>query len=194
FDTLGYYNAAGNNYSISNLIFYLSAFEFENTTGQIYKFNDVYLVDVKNKNNLNLSFTDLPAGTYKRVTFLIGLDSLHNLSNALPNTIENNNMAWPPAMGGGYHFIKLEGKFMDQNQMFGMAIHLGRNQNCVVINITQNISLKPEMNRINLSMNINEWFKNPHIYDLNIDGNFTMSDSAAMAKIKQNGSDVFTIN
>lgn len=40
-------------------------------------------------------------------------------------------------------------------------------------------------------MNLNEWFRNPFIYDFNIDGNYSMGSSAAMAKLKANGVDIF---
>jgi hypothetical protein len=41
-------------------------------------------------------------------------------------------------------------------------------------------------------MNVAEWFKNPAIYDFNADGNYSMNSMAAMLKLKNNGTDVFT--
>lgn len=194
FDTIKYTNAAGNNYSVTNLQCYLSAFEFENSAGVVYKYTDVIYVDAKNDTNKSFSFPTLPLGNYVRLNFLIGLDSIHNTENALPITVENDNMTWPSIMGGGYHFLKLEGNFMDLSQTYGYAMHLGRNENCVAVSITKNFTLSQESNILKLNMNINEWFQNPHIYDFNVDGNYTMSNSAAMTKLSQNGADVFILN
>lgn len=193
FDNLSYFNSAGNNYSVTNLQFYLSSFEFENANGNLHQFDDVIYVDGKLNPGQVISFPKLPAGNYKRMKFLIGLDSLHNKENALPNTIENNNMVWPVPMGGGYHFLKLEGNFIDSGQTYGFAMHLGRTENSVPVNLVKNFSISSSTPRFNLQMNINEWFKNPHIYNFNTDGNYSMGDSAAMTKLKQNGSDVFSI-
>jgi hypothetical protein len=194
FDTLKYYNAAGNNYSVSGLTFYLSTFEFENAAGTVYRYSDVYLVDAKTKSNVSFSFADLPAGNYKRMKFLIGLDSLHNLDGALPNTVENANMVWPTYMGGGYHFMKLEGNFRDQGQTYGYAMHMGHNWTCVTVNLVKDFTLSAESAQVGLTMNINEWFQNPQVYDFNVDGNYSMTDSLAMTKLSQNGVDVFTLN
>ncbi len=40
-------------------------------------------------------------------------------------------------------------------------------------------------------MNINEWYKNPEIYDFNTDGGYSMGNMMAMMKIAGNGADVF---
>ena len=42
-----------------------------------------------------------------------------------------------------------------------------------------------------MTMNVNEWFKNPNIYNFNTDGVFTMGDTILMKKLLQNGADVF---
>ena len=113
FDDIIYTNAAGNNLSITRLQFYLSNFEVENSTGVLYNFDDVIYVDAQNSTNTSFTLTDIPFGNYKRINFLIGLDSIHNMENALPHTVENDNMVWPAPMGGGYHFLKMEGNFLD---------------------------------------------------------------------------------
>jgi len=42
-------------------------------------------------------------------------------------------------------------------------------------------------------MNMNEWFKNPAVYDFNMDGNYSMSSMMAMEKLMMNGADVLKI-
>lgn len=194
FDTIAYTNAAGNKYSVSRLQFYLSAFEFENTDGTLSKFDTVCYVDAGVSSSKSFALSNLPAGNYKRMKFLIGLDSLHNVENGLPNTLDNYNMVWPAPMGGGYHFMKMEGTFLVDTIAYGFAMHVGKNQNKVTINIVKNFSIGATASTLNLKMNLNEWFTNPSNYDFNIDGNYSMADSAAMAKLTKNGTDVFTLN
>ncbi len=135
----------------------------------------------------------IPVGIYSSVTFYIGLDSLTNKTGILPNSLENINMAWPDMMGGGYHFMKMEGHFLDStNTINGYAMHLGKNPNLVTININKQINLKINQEK-KLIMNINEWYKHPLIYDFNVDGNYSMSVMSAMMKLSKNGKDVFTI-
>ena len=44
-----------------------------------------------------------------------------------------------------------------------------------------------------LFFDVNEVFKNPYQYNFNIDNNYTMTDSLAMLRIKQNITDAFKI-
>jgi hypothetical protein len=194
FDDIIYTNAAGNDLSITRLQFYLSNFELESSTGVLYNFDDVIYVDAKNSTNTSFALTNIPIGNYKRIKFLIGLDSIHNMENALPHTVENDNMVWPAPMGGGYHFLKMEGNFLDQSVPYGYAMHLGMNNNYVIINLIEDFEISSTSNKLNLEMNASEWFKNPFVYDFNVDGNYSMGDSTAMTKLLQNGSNVFTIN
>ena len=68
------------------------------------------------------------------------------------------------------------------------------NNNYVIINLINDFEISSSSNTINLEMNISEWFKNPYVYDFNVDGNYSMSDSTALIKLLQNGYDVFTMN
>ncbi len=192
FNSIKYVNAAANNYSVSKLHFYISAFEFENTDGSKFTFDSIFYVDAAIQTP-SFALEGLPVGNYKSLRFLIGLDSLHNISHALPNTIDNENMSWPDMMGGGYHFMKLEGNFMDGGNPTGYAMHLGNNVHVVQVNIQKDFKVSDGSAALNLEMNINEWFSNPHNYNFNIDGNYSMSDSVAMSKLALNGSDVFNI-
>lgn len=103
-------------------------------------------------------------------------------------------MAWPTAMGGGYHFIKIEGHYLDTSSTIqGFAIHLGKNNNLVNVAINQVLNQQNSLHNYSLIFNINEVFSNPYLYNLNIDNNYTMSDSVAMFKIKSNMKDAFSI-
>jgi hypothetical protein len=192
YDSLRYFNEAGNNYSISKLQFYLSGFKFIKDDGSDFVTNNVFYVDIRVAGTNTLTFKNFPAGNYTGMEFYVGLDSTHNLTNALPNTIENVNMAWPEPMGGGYHFMKLEGHFVSGASTFGYAMHIGLNPYLVEAGANKAFTVTKDINNnVSLNMNINEWYKNPFIYDFDIDGNYSMGNMQAMTKLAANGKDVF---
>ena len=193
-DSLNNTNAAGNIYSVQNINFYISGITLKRNDGFIYKSNRVFYIDPRISIKSSLHLDSIPKGDYISLAFLIGLDSLRNVDFGLGATIDNLNMAWPTAMGGGYHFIKIEGHYLDtSNAVQGFAIHLGKNNNLVNVLINQSFNQQNSMHDYSFIFNINEVFKTPYLYDLNVDNNYTMSDSLAMLKIKSNMKDAFSI-
>ena len=171
---------------------YVSKINLVNTDGVPYSINQAFYLDAKDSNFSSIILTGIPIGNYKDVSFIIGLDSSMNKTYYLPATVENNNMEWPTAMGGGYHFMKLEGSFVDSTGTWGYNMHLGTTGNAVsitLLNKTFSISSTPA--NIQLKMNVSEWFKNPSIYNFNTDGVYSMGNATAMQKLKNNGWDVF---
>jgi hypothetical protein len=190
-DTVNYTCAAGYKMSFTRLQYYLSGIRFYKSDGGIISLADVHYVSFKDSATNSFTCT-LPKGDYAAVSFNIGLDSAINKTGFLPSTNENLNMEWPDMMGGGYHFLKLEGYYIDATGRFGYAVHLGKNKNLVSIPALLKIfTISNNTNSISLDMNIAEWLKNPVVYDFDKDGNFTMNNDAAMAKIATNGTDVF---
>jgi hypothetical protein len=191
-DTIRYTNAAGYKMSISRLQYFLSDFVFIKSDGSPYPVNQVYYLDAKDPNFSSITFTGIPNGNYKGMSFIIGLDTATNKSDYLPATAENTNMFWPTTMGGGYHFMKLEGNFIDSTGTWGYNMHIGSNGNIVNISLpNKSFSINNNTSTIQLKMNVSEWFKNPSIYDFDIDGVYSMGNAPAMLKLKNNGVDVF---
>jgi len=191
-DTLKYKNAAGYKMSVSRLQYYVSNFVFIKSDGSSFPISGVYYLDAKDVNFSSILFKGIPNGNYKGLSFLIGLDSTKNMTYYLPATPENNNMEWPTTMGGGYHFMKLEGDFIDSTGTWGYNMHLGSNGYTVGISLNNKpFSINGDVLSIQLKMNVSEWLKNPSNYDFDIDGVFSMGNASAMLKLKNNGNDVF---
>ena len=195
FDSIRFVNASGNHYSVNRLEYYLSGFTFTKSEGGSFVSPSVCYMNATEPATSDILINAVPQGNYAGLSFYIGLDPEKNKTNFLPNTLDNINMAWPDAMGGGYHFMKMEGYFLDstgKNQN-GFAMHLGKNENLVKVEIIHPFILTDQTINFGLKMNLNEWFKNPVLYDLNKDGNYSMGNVAAMTKLSQNGKDVFTL-
>ncbi|OYU96424.1 MAG: hypothetical protein CFE21_08490 [Bacteroidetes bacterium B1(2017)] len=195
FDSMCYVNAGGNKYSVTKLNYYLNGFVLTTKNGDKVYLNGYTYIDGRNPNN-QISIGGFSPGTFTNLSFYIGLDPQHNVSGALENSLNNINMAWPEVIGGGYHFLKMEGYYLDSiHAKQGFTMHLGTNEMLVKhVSLPLTITLADNgSSTINLSMNLNEWFKNPHTWDFNKDGNYTMAIPELMTLLKNNGTDVFTI-
>jgi len=193
FDSIMYSNDAGELYAVSRLEYYVSNITFHRPYGDIHKTNKIFYLEATTPSANSILLDSIPTGRYSYITFNVGLDANHNVSYSLPNTAENINMAWPAMMGGGYHFLKLEGHYLIDSSNFGYAMHLGGNASLVSCKINEECIVNYYDPKLGFKMNINEWFRTPHIYSFNTDGNYSMGDSLLMTKIKSNGFDAFSL-
>lgn len=191
FNQYNYTNTAGNNYSVTTLKYYISSFTFHRIDNTEFKSDAVFYVDAASSKVFNINY--IPVGNYNRISFVIGLIPEQNITGSLPSTTGKNNMAWPDMMGGGYHFMKFEGYFINNSSVqSSYAIHLGTNSSLVNIELNSDLNFSEENENINLSMNLNEWFANPNTFDLN-NISHTMNNANGRALIVTNGADVFAI-
>jgi len=192
-DTMRYLNNAGDFYSVTRLEYYISDIVLHNANGDDYKSEQIQYVNAFTQATNQLFLDAVPNGTYTSFSCKIGLTAAKNLSNTLPNTSENVNMAWPDMMGGGYHFLKLEGHIATAAGDMGYAMHLGTDVGLVNCSVNKDIVISREIPNYLLTMNINEWYRSPNLYSIYFDGNHTMSSPALMTKIAANGYNIFTI-
>lgn len=203
FNTIKYTNANGEELSISKLRYLISKITFQQSNGQTIILDGYNLVDVTNNTNLSyLPITTIPTGAYNNVSFTFGFDNDDNYNE---NYIDLNSVSWnvPELLGGGYHYMQLEGKFIDNTTTeTGYAYHTiravdnsGTTQtfqdtffevNLGEVIITNNVTF-------NIEMNIAEWFKNPNIWDLNVLNNMLMPNFNAQILIHENGQNVFSL-
>lgn len=194
-DSVEYVNAAGNHYTVSRLEYYVSGFIFKSADGHSHAATGAFYVSAADPAAGEIELGSVPPGDYTSLTLLVGLDSKTNITGGLTNTKENIDMAWPDHMGGGYHFLKLEGHYKDPSMMdTGYAMHLGGNESLVTVTIEKAFTIAAESPSLALAMDLNEWFDHPNVFNFDTDGNYTMHDDVAKQKLKENGADVFTMD
>jgi len=193
YNNIQYVNDAGNQYSVTQLRFYISQIALVTDSDTKVMLQDYLFVDAFNSPTLKVNLDSIPKGTYKALSFNIGLDSAQNVTGGLPATADNLSMEWPVMMGGGYHFMMLEGLFVDSATTPGYAMHLGTNMTLCPVYLLSAITVSTADLNINLAMNINEWYRDPYMYDFNVDGNYIMGNMMSMGKISANGYNVFSI-
>jgi len=216
-DIMKYVNAAGNPYEINQVMYFISDVTLHKSDGtkkMISDWTDNHYVDIDIPSTLTWDvYDDIAAGAYDSITFIFGFTAEKNKSFMFVNPPEVN-MMWPDILGGGYHYMMINGSWKDnENVIKSYAFHMGIGQlyksNAYdkidsIYAFVQNyfpVSLptsaftieKDKTRNIELIMNIESWFKTPHIYDHNYWGGAIMQNQAAMQMAKENGFDVFKI-
>ncbi len=209
-DTQKYTNAAGNPYEINEVKYFISELTLHNTDGTSFVINDmkeINYIDIDIASTLTWNVYDaIPAGSYSSISFRFGIESSKNQSFMFVNAPEVN-MMWPDFLGGGYHYMMINGKWKNtamQLSPFNCHLGIGRvisgsdttyTDNSFIANLPSSAFTvsKDQTKEIQLVMNIESWFSSPNIYNHNTYGGDIMENQAAMHLIAQNGSDVFTV-
>ncbi|MEZ5195170.1 MAG: MbnP family protein [Bacteroidales bacterium] len=214
FDTLLYVNSAGNSYLINEIQYFISdvTLYYEDGTSRMIKdWEDSHYVDTDLPYSHTWEVYDkIPVGEYDSISFTFGFKPEKNISFMFVNPPENN-MFWPEYMGGGYHYMKLNGKWVTDHQTqqttpFDFHLGIGQvynSQDSIIgfIHNNFNVSLphsnfsikKGETSEISIIMNVENWFDKPHVYDHDVWGGYIMQNQEAMQRVKENGWNVFTM-
>lgn len=215
-DTLCYINEAGNQYEINEVKYFISDVYLKQNGGKSVHIDDetaIHYTDIDIPSTLTWNvFDTIPEGVYDSISFIFGLNEQRNISFAFVNPPEVN-MFWPDILGGGYHYMMINGKWKnEQGTTTPFDFHLGIGQlyagtTTSVDSITGYVpkyfevtlplsALKVETNStrtIKFVMNINSWFSTPHTWDFNSWGGYIMQNQEAMQAVKENGFDVFKL-
>jgi hypothetical protein len=216
-DTLKYVNEAGNHYLVSEVQYFISKFTLYFDNGGSYTVKDDMGIHYTDTDIPETKYWDIPdeipSGHVDSIVFVFGLDEADNKSNIFPNPPESN-MFWPDQLGGGYHYMKLNGKYLDNSgELAPFNFHLGIGQiydtTGHVTGFVQNyfkvsfplvkmsslfVDVKPDRTtNLILTMNIDSWFNTPNTWDFNTMGIMMMQDQEAMHAACENGRDVFTL-
>ncbi len=208
-----YVNEAGNPYELNELMYFVSRVKLYHSDGTILELNPGLPFHYVNPDmQYTLSWeneADIPVGNYDSLTFTFGFSDADNISNRFVNAPESN-MAWPEVLGGGYHYMMLNGFYLDSlGERKTNNFHLGKGQiydgNQQVVSFVDNSfrvnptggQFKVTENKLTtatITMNIESWFKTPVVYDFNYFGGAIMQKQAAMGAACRNGKDAFSIN
>lgn len=102
-----YTNAFGEVYTITKFKYYVSNIGFSNGQNKIGESDSYHLVDVANEASQTIN-VKMPVGNYQSLHFVLGVDSLHNVSGAQTGALDPlNDMFW--TWNSGYVMAKLEG-------------------------------------------------------------------------------------
>ncbi len=214
FDSLIYINEAGNKYQVDEIMYFITDLEFVRDDSKVFTLSydkSVHYIDIDVPESLNWKIEDnIPIGKYDSLRFVFGLDENRNKTFAFLNPPESS-MFWPDVLGGGYHYLKLNGKWENlENNIVPFNFHLGigqfysgdefiidsitdfvHNHFTVSVPLSNFVVEKDKQTDLNLEMQLENWFRNPHIWDHNYWGGSIMQNQAAIRQACENGHDVF---
>lgn len=215
-DSLCYVNEAGNHFLITEIQWFLSNIQLLDQDGKWHTLKQLDAMDHGVKETEHIFYIDtdipeshtlrgqkIPIGHYSLLRFTFGLDENDNQTGIFNDSPESE-MFWPYMLGGGYHYMKLNGKFVDaEGRLKPLAIHLGigQNEDCTefyqnyfIVEFLIDFDVKANAeNHIDLTMVIDNWFRYANTIDFNVYGSSIMQNQAAQQALKENGQDVFVI-
>ena len=214
FDTLIYTNEAGNRYLVNEIQYFISYVTLYNNNGSVIiadQWEPIHYVDTDFPETWNWTIGDsFPAGEYDSLSFTFGIPDEKNISFMYVNPPERD-MFWPEYLGGGYHSMKLNGKWVEAGQTTQTTpfdFHIGRGQiyqsypdsiigfvpNDFKVTLFQSgfTLIDGVINGFSLNMDVGEWFKEPHVFDFDEWGGYIMQNQDAMQTAKENGGNVFS--
>ncbi len=189
-DTMIYTNIAGNHYLITEVQYFISDVTLHHADGSAFlidDWKDIHYVDNDIPSTMTWDvFDEIPTGFYDSISFMFGIRQAKNISLMFVNPPERD-MFWPEMLGGGYHYMKLNGKWlnegMTQNRPFEFHLGIGQIYSGDTINVNDitgfvhnsfRVTLPNSFfqmaagNTLNMTiiMNIGQWFTDPYDIDL----------------------------
>lgn len=215
FDTLIYTNFAGNPYLVNEIQYFISDVRLYSDNGKVKLIDDwkaIHYIDTDIiATQTWVVYDAITPGNYDSVSFTFGISPERNQSFMFVNPPEKD-MFWPEYLGGGYHYLKLNGKWLpgDQsNQTTPFDFHMGIGQvyhsypDSIIGFVHNNFDVslpgsgfsvdEGELKSLKITMHIDQWFVDPHVYDHDVFGGYIMQNQEAMQIVKENGSNVFTL-
>lgn len=188
---------SGQTYNILNLYYLITDIRLTNENGSVLKnLSDIHFVSSDDDNTNYLFIPEiLSCGEYSNIEFVFGINSEKNINNAYINENFHNQMFWPDFMGGGYHYMKLEGKFDNETSFY--ATHTG-GLDGTDYSITKSFPINiistenGSTHNIRISTDVNNWYSNPNNITINSDG--IMGNAELQQKLQENGdNNVFNV-
>jgi len=200
-DTRWYLTENNDSVKFSVFNYYLSNFIFVNENGKEYKQPESYYLVKENKQeSKSFKATGIPAGKYKQLRLLIGVDSARNVSGAQTGALDPvNNMFWD--WNTGYIMLMIEGRSPQSEMVEDMiAFHFGgfKQKNSAIREVTLNF---PEplvvtdggSSSVIIETDILQCFKTPNLIDIKSLTAFLNIGGGLNAKMADNYIDMMTV-
>jgi len=197
-----YKNEHGDSFTVSKFNYYISNVVLNGSDGtaDYTEANSYHLIEHSaTPSEMAFIMNGVPAGKYKSVTFMIGVDSLHNVSGAQDGALDpakGNFWSW----NTGYIMLKFEGNSPKAPTTGGMLMfHCGgfSGENNVLKTLTLALPNEVEVTKsitphIHLQADVLSLFKSPNVIDFSTLTTIHMPGANAK-KLSDNYANMFTI-
>ena len=143
-DSTRYLNKLGQDFKVTKFKYYIGNIVLKQKSGVEFKSDSYFLIDEDIPSSKQIQIENIPAGDYVSLTFIVGIDSLHNCSGAQSGALDPTNaMFW--AWNTGYIFLKFDGASSFSKSPVGLLeYHIGgyRQPNNCIRKVQLNIEKK----------------------------------------------------
>jgi hypothetical protein len=164
-----YVNLNNDTFKVDKFHYYISNVKLTKSDNSVYSVPESYfLINYGSLDNNFFNLAGIPSGTYKSISYIIGVDSTKNVSGAQERDLSpSKGMFWN--WFTGYIMLKLEGTSPQAGSMDkSIVYHIGgfAQPNSaireVTISFTKDLVISSSKNpHLKLVTNVNELFKNP---------------------------------
>ena len=189
-----YTNAVGNEYGVTRLEYIVSDIALETAGGKRVELAEFHYRNAFVSTTRSIA-AKVPGGKYAALRFTFGISGAKNQTGALPSVDHFNNMAWPTPMGGGYHYMRLEGLFRTADGEGAFLTHTGPTDGedfSFAVSLPLSLTVSGDEWAIVVLMDLNEWYDAPSRYDFNGRGGI-MGNADAQLTLQENGTTVFSL-
>lgn len=183
--------------SIAKIRYLISDLSLYKSNGDSVHLDDYQLVDLSIPTSMSFTTGEVDLGAYASVGFKWGFDSVDNQGNYVD--LNSTSWNWPAMIGGGYHFMQFDGQYLNNGTPSPFNFHNGTASNGGVHEDNHaeirlaGIALNQEYVSLEIRMNIAEWFKNPHTWDLNVYNTMLMPNYTAQKLMHDQVYSVFSL-
>lgn len=196
-NTKTYKNNNGDDFTVSVFKYYISNIVLNGDGNDNYVEPESYHL-IEHGGTMTIALANVPAGKYKSITYMIGVDSLRNVSGAQTGALsQGNGMFWDWITG--YIMAKMEGTSpqskADNNKLF---FHLGGFSGpnnvlkTVALTFPTTITVNGSNPHMHIEADLAKWFYGPNTIDFGQTHGFMMPGANAK-KIADNYVDMFTM-
>ncbi len=195
-----YLNPSGDSFTVNKFIYYISNIILTKDDQSAFAIPEsYYLLNHSNPGSLTLNLAGIPEGTYRSLSFVLGVDSARSSAGVKSGALDPaNGMYW--AWSSGYIFLKLEGKAPKSNSG-DLTYHVGgyqganKTQRTIHIALAGNpVQIKADGSpSVGLKVNVNEMFKNPKSINFATQ-NHIMSEGTLAKTFADNYADMITLD
>mgnify|MGYP001597304695 CR=1 FL=1 len=195
-----YKNANNDSFTVTKLNYYISNLKFRRDDGTVYSEPNSYHIIKHVEGVTSFTVLNMPEGNYNQIEFLIGVDSVRNVSGSQTGDLSPDSlMFWD--WSTGYIFFKFEGQYKNTATPIPdfYSMHIGGFKapdnfikKCTFNLSTHLIAEKNKQSKVFYNTSINEIFTNPIIVDF---GTYASVGGGRKAhEISDNYQDMFTID
>lgn len=192
-------NSFGESLTVTKYKYYISNIALTDERDTKRFLPDTYFLVDESKTESKSIMVDVPAGTYKSVSFLVGVDSTRNVSGAQTGALDPmNDMFW--TWNTGYIMAKLEGTSPQSGQVNQtVEYHIGgfkgehSSLRTVTLPFTQTYTVQKNKSlQVNISADLLKWFNGVHQMKI-ADAPVSMSPGSLASRFADNYARMFTV-